>query len=122
MTISYPGTVFNALEAMVVILFQRLTVYLVFMLCTQVSKHTFLIYTKGCSSELAIFLLVGTHVISDNHHWKLQKQLSEMFRINSKAPIWMSLQPQRTSSLAHVKDTRVHGFSVHRSGVIITLL
>ena len=40
---------------MVVTLFQRLTVYLVFMLCTQVSKHTFPIYTQGCSSELAFF-------------------------------------------------------------------
>jgi len=61
--LSLPSTVVNELEEMVLTLFQRLTVYLLLMLCTQVSKHTVAIYTNGCSSKLEFFACVRIHFI-----------------------------------------------------------
>jgi len=61
--LSFPSTVVNELEEMVLTLFQRLTVYLLLMLCTQVSKHTVAIYTNGCSSKLDFVACVRIHFI-----------------------------------------------------------
>jgi hypothetical protein len=61
--LSFPSIVVNELKEMVLTLFQRLTVYLVLMLCTQVSEHTVAICTNGRSSKLAFFACVRIHFI-----------------------------------------------------------